>query len=119
MKYHPYEKESFKEDYKKFVESLINKKMDSMEYDSYLKEEEIFEELKQKDVYTMTNKTHKSDSWVLVDSKALEKNEVCFTYDEGVMLIHYRLTGETYTKSKEEARKDWVSLVRQGFQEVD
>ena len=119
-------KETFKEDFKGYVESLVNKKMDSMEYDSYLKEEKIFKDMDReyqdlikewKSPVTTKTKKVASRNWVLRDTHS-EKNEVCFTYDEGVMLIHYRISGEVFTKSKEDARQDWDYLVKTGFRPV-
>ena len=58
-----------------------------------------------------SNRIHSSNVWHLVKDNI----RVCFIWDQGVMLINYQTTKETYTKTKEEARKDWKYLVQQGY----
>jgi len=69
--------------------------------------------------YPSTGRTRKKvikrkNIWYLV----LDDSKVSFVWDQGIMLINYQLTKETYTKSKDDARKDWQYLVNQGYKEV-
>lgn len=108
------------EDIKSFTESYWNKKMDKYEWESYVKDEEYW--CQTENIYKTVPKSKKM-SWHLqhkdsVNAEGYTSHKVSFTWDEGIMLVYHTNTKATYTMSKKDARKEWDSLVSQGYRPV-